>query len=197
MSKNIFDSYSSGWGSSSFTLSASENFEKGIRLKTKIFPNMTILDFGCGSGNVGLGFIDEVQKVIFVDTSSGMINSVKNTLKSKNKKNYELLNGSIQDYKGEPVDLVISSLAFHHVDNLEETIKLFKKFIKSGGKIIIADLYLGEAGFHGFKIPHEGFDPEKLKKIFEKCGFKNVTHERFADYVLGKHYKQFILVAES
>ncbi len=62
MSKNIFDSYSSGWGSASFTLSTSENFEKGIRLKTKIFPNMTILDFGCGSGNVGLSFMMKYKK---------------------------------------------------------------------------------------------------------------------------------------
>jgi hypothetical protein len=50
--------------------------------------------------------------------------------------------------------------------------------ILPGGFLVIADLYPEDGSFHGdgFEV-HNGFDPEELKDMLLKVGFRNVVFE--------------------
>ena len=55
------------------------------------------IDFGCGTGLVGLSLADEFHSMLFLDTSQGMIDQIKQKMTDLNIKNVDIAaNGTIQ-----------------------------------------------------------------------------------------------------
>ena len=118
-----FSHHAKNWSKDPEMISMTKSFEKGIRERIKINKDLILLDLGCGPGLLGMSFINELKKVIFLDFSEGMINEVKNSLEEKNIKNYELKLGEIDSYNDEKVDLVTISMVLHHIKDIGKTIK--------------------------------------------------------------------------
>ena len=179
------------WDAKAFSMSAkswnslpgkkdeAKNFINEVRKQTKLTKTMRVLDFGCGTGLNGLGFINDVKTVAFLDTSDGMIEQVESALKSLNCNNYELYNKEITQIRDiEPFDLILSTLSFHHIEDINSTVKRFTE----------------DGSFHApIKVPHNGFDPEELKQVFLNNGFTKVTHKAFGS---SYGYPTFLIVAE-
>ena len=135
-----------------------------------------ILDFGTGTGLIGLNFIEEVKKVIFEDVSENMLNYLKEKLKNKNVKNYEIFLGEIQNYKTEEkIDLITAGLVIHHVENLQNLFKSFFNLLRPKGYLCLSDLKKNAPMFDlngpKHKMPHRGFDQEELCDELKKTGF--------------------------
>lgn len=193
-----FSHHAKNWSKDPEMISMTKSFEKGIRERIKINKDLILLDLGCGPGLLGMSFINELKKVIFLDFSEGMINEVKNSLEEKNIKNYELKLGEIESYNDEKVDLVTISMVLHHIKDIGKTIKKISTILNKGGKMIITDLDKAEIfGKEEFQIHHHGFNRDELSNIIKNNGFNNVKVESF-DTITWKGTKanRFILIAE-
>ena len=192
----IVNSYAKFWNSYSFVQDNAKNFMKYINEKNYLNKDLVIMDFGCGTGILGLNLINNVKKVIFLDSSKGMIKQVQKGLLEKKVFNYEIIEGDIDKYKGDKIDLILVANVFHHFEDINYVIVKFSNILKKGGKVLVVDLFETAYDFHGGSAPHNGFKPENVVKLFKNNNFTKVKHENFYDIKIGHSYKQFIVIAE-
>ena len=128
-----------------------------------------VMDFGCGTGLVGIPLLSECKEVIFLDPNGPMIQVLKDSLDSQSNKNYVIHEGTIFDYTGENPDVVVCSLVLHHVDHHEEVLKEIFNRIVPGGKIFIADFAPNP--------DRPAWTKEEFEGIVQRAGFINIHHQ--------------------
>jgi ubiquinone/menaquinone biosynthesis C-methylase UbiE len=162
------------WDDNPLRVEMTNRFLNELNDRIPITEDMSILDFGCGTGLAGLTFCNKAEKVVMVDTSPAMLKVLRNKIKTLEIKNAEILEGDIinANIEKDSLDLIISLMAFHHVENIPEILNVFKSSLKTGGYTVIADLTSEDGSFHGADIvAHKGFSPEYIKSVFERSGF--------------------------
>ena len=164
---DIFDSYAEIWNSYSFVQENAKNFMKYIKEKIILKKDMVIMDFGCGTGLLGLNIINQVKKVVFLDSSKGMIKQVQEGILKAKAINYEIIEDNIDKYKGDKLDIILVANVFHHIENINYIINKFSTILKKGGKALVVDLFETSEDFHGGTTPHKGFKPENIVKLFK------------------------------
>lgn len=110
-----------------------------IAEKINVLPKESrILDIGCGTGNL-LGKLKDDKELIGIDQSLEMLIMAKNKYP-----NLTLKLGNFLDdnYDDNPIDVIVSTYAFHHLDSKEkiEALDNMIKALSPNGKIIIVDL---------------------------------------------------------
>jgi len=105
-----------------------------------------IIDLGCGTGTVAKRLGDKYPnaKIVCLDIASKMIDIAK--YKLENRKSTEFIVGdfSTVDFK-EPFDVVVSSLALHHIQTDEEKKEFYTKIyslLNTSGQFLNADVVL-------------------------------------------------------
>lgn len=124
------------------------NFEdevEDIVEKLNITNNDTVLDFGCGTGEIALNLAKHSQKVICVDISREMLDVVEEKANKQNIDNIETHLAGFLTYNHEDcdkVDKIVSLFAFHHLPDFWKSIALLKmaEVLKTGGKLYLFDL---------------------------------------------------------
>ncbi|KAH0794013.1 class I SAM-dependent methyltransferase [Histomonas meleagridis] len=148
----------------------SESFHKWANLP----EDAIVMDFGCGTGIAGQYFLDKVAKVIFLDPEKKGLDTCREHFGSNPKA--ELILGEIDSYNGEKIDAIEVSLTLHHIEDVEGTIDKFLKVLKPHGKVGVVEFTPDIPFFARVKpkIPHYGFEPEKLKAMFLAHGYPRV-----------------------
>lgn len=116
-----------------------EDIINDIAEEINILPKGSrILDIGCGTGNL-LGKLKMDKELIGIDQSLEMLIMAKNKYP-----NLTLKLGNFLDdnYDDKPVDAIVSTYAFHHLNGKEkiEALDNMVKALAPNGKIIIGDL---------------------------------------------------------
>ena len=181
-----------------------------IKKYVKIDKNSTILDFGAGTGLIGLSFINEVKHVIFEDISSTMLDYLEYKCQNENIKNYSTFLGVMEDYKtNEKVDLITAGLVLHHIEDLNSLFKCFLKLMKPHTYLCLTDLKKDAKMFdlqihhHDHKMPHRGSVPEELCELLKKAGFIKTEIKPASDIIFTTHdgkeiiSERFMIFAES
>ncbi|MEJ2414617.1 MAG: class I SAM-dependent methyltransferase [Sulfurimonas sp.] len=175
---SVFDKRAKNWDQGDIRVNGAQVIADAIEKKLDLNDDMVLVDFGVGTGLLGFEIAKKVKKVYGVDTSRGMLE------KLEEKNTPELHIEPIhQDIIEQPLDQrfdgLISSMTLHHVKDLEKFFTTIKKNLNDGGFLAIADLESEDGTFHSDNtgVYHFGFDEEKLCKIVERCGFKNVAFE--------------------
>jgi ubiquinone/menaquinone biosynthesis C-methylase UbiE len=123
--------------------------------------SIKILEVGCGTGLLGSHFINNNNQLIGVDTSSGMLEVFNKKFSNNDNIKSYLLNLEKEDLKENAFDLIISSMAFHHLKNPKAMIAKLKNMLSSDGQIIIIDLDSEDGSFHpdpkNMGVEHFGF----------------------------------------
>lgn len=135
--------------------------------------NMRGIDFGCGTGLVGLQLIDRFESIVFIDASEKMIEQVDQKLKDKKITHAETLCLNIEEDQQLSIhaDTVFLSLVLHHIENVENVLSKLYKMLDKSGQLIIVDfenptqLLPGDSHHHGVEI-------DELTAILRKIGFK-------------------------
>jgi ubiquinone/menaquinone biosynthesis C-methylase UbiE len=178
-----------------------KKFVTEMLLQISLDSHWKAIEIGAGTGLVGMQIAHMLQTVVYEDTSEAMLNKLKSKL--GNDSNAEILHGEIYDYQKQNIDLVFSFMAFHHLPDIEKTIRHLFDITNPDALIVISDLLTEDGSFHRFEpIPHKGFEIHDLSLQFKEAGFEilsahsynTITRERtpgiFTDY------EQFILVAK-
>lgn len=133
--------------------------------------DLKILDFGCGTGLFGLEFEAYTKELLGIDTSDGMLEVFEK--KVQGDKRYRTLDINLEtDELNEKFDLIVSSMAFHHLNDPEKVLLKLKQSLEKNGKIIIVDLDKEDGTFHpdneGMGVKHFGFSKEELENWAQK-----------------------------
>ncbi|WBW96296.1 MerR family transcriptional regulator [Oceanirhabdus sp. W0125-5] len=108
-----------------------------VRKRIIEHKSVKVVDIGCGTGNL-CGELSEKMDVIGVDQSLEMLLQAR---KKYNKMKFKLGNFLDKPFIKNDVDIVVSTYAFHSLNNKEkkEAIKNMLEYLNDDGKIIIAD----------------------------------------------------------
>jgi ubiquinone/menaquinone biosynthesis C-methylase UbiE len=145
-----------------------------------LHTNMLSMDFGCGTGLVGLPLASRLGKIIALDSSPGMIGVLQQKIDEQGITNVECLLGDITTAVLPPdFDLIFTSMTLHHIADIEAILARFAELLKPGGRLAIADLDAEDGSFHkaGSEEKHNGFDRLALTDTLHKHGFADIAFE--------------------
>lgn len=141
------------------------------------FADKTVLDFGCGTGTLGLRLAqDHGARLIFADTSPAMLDVLRGKLADMDLPDAQVRQDGIGAVPGATVDLAVSLMALHHIQDTDNALRSLRHALKPGGLLFLGDLLPEDGGFHSSNqddppAAHNGFDPEELRARCERLGF--------------------------
>jgi ubiquinone/menaquinone biosynthesis C-methylase UbiE len=152
-------------------LERSEKVVSFILNSLPVNKNWKVLDFGCGTGTTSLLLSPYVKSIIGVDLSKGMLDIFNEKIQKFNIRNINILNKDIlnTELDEKDFDLLITAMTFHHLDNIEKSIKNLSKYIKKNGYLVIIDLEKEDGTFHSDNtdVKHFGFSPQEIQNWFK------------------------------
>lgn len=132
-----------------------------------------ILEVGCGTGLLGSQFVTPASSLTGVDTSEGMLDVFNKKFSSMPNVRSVKINLEKEDLDENSFDLILSSMAFHHLTEPEAMIKKLRTKLSPAGLIAVIDLDKEDGTFHPDPIKmgvhHSGF----AKEVIEKWASKN------------------------
>jgi 2-polyprenyl-3-methyl-5-hydroxy-6-metoxy-1,4-benzoquinol methylase len=150
----------------------------------------TVLDFACGTGLTSRSIAAHVKSIVGVDISPVSIEHY-NKLAQEAGYTTDQMHGHALELKGTPgelgdakFDVVVSSMAYHHIDNIDRITRVLERFIKPGGALIIVDITSIDDGkeivdkeYHHV-VPHtKGFSEAEIRQTFEGVGLTSFAHK--------------------
>jgi SAM-dependent methyltransferase len=157
---------------------------RAIREAVDLDPRTRALDVGGGTGRLSILLADRVGSAVVTDPSAGMVQVARQRIEEAGLSDRlravqadltrDVLDGSY--------DVVWSSMALHHVHDLDGLLRSVAGLLVDGGRLAIADLdedpdgafHTDVADFDG----HHGFDRERLTEQLVRAGFADI---RFVD----------------
>lgn len=154
-----------------------------------------VLDFGAGTGLLATAIAPYVNQVTALDTSTEMLKM----LNEKGVSNIKTLEKNIFDGLPECYDLIVSSMAIHHVLDTQKLFVAFVNALNPNGRVALVDLVQEDGTFHGDNkakgVQHFGFNTEKLSHIAQAAGLScvsiNEIHTLTRNH--GREYPLFLL----
>ena len=145
-------------------------------IKPFLDKNDRVLDFGCGTGLVGINLSPYVKEVVGIDISKGMVDvfNKKAKLLNLNAKAYVKDIFEIKD----KFDIVVSSMTLHHIKDIKS---LSKKLYEITDRVFIVDLCKEDGTFHtrgNEDVYHYGFLEDELREYFNiwNMNYKIIHH---------------------
>ncbi len=150
-------------------------------LQKKDFQN--ILEIGCGTGLLGSHFINQQNNYLGVDTSPGMLEVFDQKFNHYPNVRSAHLNLEDQEFNlsENPFDLILSSMAFHHLIDPQKVLFKLKQLLSRDGIIAIIDLDEEPGNFHpdskSMGVHHFGFSHLTTMNWSENLHFKKYSRE--------------------
>lgn len=135
------------------------------------------LEYGCGTGALGLELQDQFRSLLLVDSSAGMIEQVETKLEELNGPKVSALQWDLAErpLPDTEVDVVFSTLAFHHIHDLQAVLENIRGLLPVGGRLLAIDMDqdggFWHQNFEGFN-GHHGFDRDELSKWCREARFR-------------------------
>lgn len=147
--------------------------------QVRLCNTMDAMEFGCGTGLISMALAPMLKTVLAVDMSENMLAVLDEKIRLNHVDNLFTRKQDVfkEGLPDERFDLIFSSMALHHVNDVNALLKIFKQALRPDGMVALADLDAEDGGFHG-DIPdvfHLGFDRWMLIDMFQKIGFSDVN----------------------
>lgn len=174
-----FDKEAAQWDSNPGRVKLASDVAAAIIATIPLTKNMTVIDFGCGTGLLTLKLQPLVKSITGVDNSPGMLAMLKNKIVEQSLVN--VLTQHVDVEKGQRVagqyDLIVSSMVLHHIPDTFELFKEWFNLLSPNGQVCFADLDTEDGAFHGDNtgVHHLGFDRAKLKQLLLDVGYCDVS----------------------
>lgn len=137
------------------------------------------IDFGCGTGLVGMNLLKDFKSMLFLDTSQNMIDQIKQKIIDFNLQNVDTLcfdfeKGSLLDLQA---DYIFMAQVLLHINDVELILSRLYDVLNAGGHLIIVDFNKNEEVVSD--MVHNGFDQAELRDLMTKIGFKEIQSKTF------------------
>lgn len=138
----------------------------------------TALDYGCGTGLIGLGLIDLFQSMLFIDASPQMIEQVRKKIEdARIERASTLCCDILQELPPIQVDYIFMAQVLLHIKDSHLILTRLSEILKADGHLIIVDFDKNES------IPsdrvHNGFEQSALIDLARQVGFTSATARTF------------------
>jgi ubiquinone/menaquinone biosynthesis C-methylase UbiE len=151
-----------------------------IREAVELSPSMSAVDVGGGTGRLSILLAEDVGSVVVTDPSAGMVEVARERIESAGLG--DRLRAVQADLTTDQLegsyDVVWSSLALHHVHDLDALLTSLAGLLVDGGRLLVADLDEDPDGaFHADKVDfdgHHGFDRRSFTEQLTRAGFGDV-----------------------
>lgn len=202
---NEFDIKAAEWDKNPMHWDRSVAIAKELMEKIPLNQEMTVLEYGAGTGITSFVLRDHVKEITLMDNSSEMVRIINEKIRATKVKNLRTLffNLETDDYHGGTFDLIFTQLVLHHVGDVEKIISKFSNLLNPGGWLVIADLYEEDGSFHGEGFTgHRGFNMDYLSGILIKFHFSEISHkpcyviDRMKSDTESEHFEVFMLSAK-
>ena len=178
--ENRFDTLAQQWDSKPERVESAMNFVNYIKDEIKEdISKFNLLDYGCGSGLVSFGFASDVNSIVGLDYSTGMVDRYNDKAKQLNFAQLKAKQHNIneENLSANQFDLIATNMTMHHIKDITNFISVLKNSLTEDGYLYISDLIIEDGKFHSMgndDVEHLGFDEETLYKEFKNQGFKNI-----------------------
>lgn len=173
-----FDAEAAGWDDEPRRVELANTLAAALFNQVHLAPEMTALEFGCGTGLLTLHIAPKVKRLIAIDSSPGMLEVLQRKIAALDVENVEPL---LADLLHEPppaqrFDLLYTAMTLHHIDETERLLQIFAGLLRPRGLLAIADLDKEPGHFHddAAGVAHHGFERAALKHQLEQAGFAAV-----------------------
>ena len=170
---DLFKDKAKDWDERPVPAQISEGVFDALKEAVAWSSEQTVMDFGAGTGLVCTKLAPLVKRVVAVDISQAMLAVLAE--KAQTQGNVEVVCQNILDTPlAHQVDVVVSAMAMHHVEDTRLLLKVFSEHLAAGGQVALADLDAEDGDFHppGTEgVYHAGFHREQLGALLEQAGF--------------------------
>jgi ubiquinone/menaquinone biosynthesis C-methylase UbiE len=154
---------------------------RAITEVVNLSPRMSAVDVGGGTGRLSILLADQVGSIVVTDPSAGMVQVARERIEAAGLS--DRVRAVQADLTADQLegtyDIVWSSLALHHVQDLDGMLRSVAGLLVDGGRLAVADLdkdpdgafHAGSADFDG----HHGFDRDGLAEQLTRAGFADVS----------------------
>ena len=142
---------------------------------------LSAMEYGCGTGLVGLRLAPQLEQLLAVDTSAGMLDIISEKVIHEGLDNVTTLQCDLQeDSMDQQFELIFTSMSLHHVEKSEQLLEQLVKQLQPNGLLAIADLDEEDGSFHQNDSPnhhHNGFNRKDLTQDLRNLGMKGVSFQ--------------------
>lgn len=157
------------------------------------------IDFGCGTGLLGMNLLNDFHSMLFLDTSPNMIHQIKQKISDFNIQNADTL---CFDFEKEGLsdlraDYIFMAQVLLHIDDYEFVLSRLFDVLNEGGHLLIVDFNKNEHIVSD--IVHNGFHQDELTNMMTKIGYENIQSKTFytgSKIFMGQDASMFILNAQ-
>lgn len=138
----------------------------------------SLIDYGSGTGLVGLELTDLVASTLLIDSSQQMLEVARTKIAQRGIPNADVLHSDFT--QGTPdvkADIILMSLVLLHIPDTRKILQEMFTILNDGGKLIIVDFDKNEEISHP-KV-HNGFVHEELKETLYDVGFTSTGIKTF------------------
>ena len=188
---DLFQDKSVDWDAQAIPARISQGVGAALLKNVRLSKDMLVMDFGAGTGLVAAHLAPHVKKIFAVDISQSMLDKLGEKEELRGKVVTVCQNILARPFE-QTVDLVVSAMALHHVEDTDLLLTRFADQLEKGGRIALADLSQEDGTFHPAEVEgvyHHGFDVSDLTTRLESNGFANV--EFFEALTIEKEEKRF------
>ncbi len=175
-----FDDAAACWDAEPRRVELAKHVGEAILRQVRPTCEMDVLDYGCGTGLLGLFLLPHVRSVAGADSSPGMLKVLDAKIRSSGLTG---MHAECLDLTRDPpgvtrYHLITANMVLHHVDQIETLLAAFYQMLLPGGCLAVADLDKEPGLFHGRdaaeSVYHHGFDRNVLKDRFCRAEFADV-----------------------
>jgi ubiquinone/menaquinone biosynthesis C-methylase UbiE len=178
--RSRFDAIAAQWDESPMRTNMAKAVADAIAAAVPLEPHWRALEYGCGTGLVGLRLQPYLGHVLETDLSSGMLAvlDAKARAAGLDKIETQVLDLTTSPPPAAHFDLIFSSMALHHVPDVAGLVRTFFSMLAPGGWVALADLDAEDGSFHSPDVPgvqHRGFERKTLEGWLGAAGFTAVS----------------------
>ncbi|MMZ60585.1 ubiquinone/menaquinone biosynthesis methyltransferase [compost metagenome] len=154
------------------------------------------IDFGCGTGLVGMNLLNDFKSMLFLDTSQNMLHQVEQKISDLDIQNADTL---CFDFEQEGLtdlhaDYIFMAQVLLHIQDIEFILSRLFDVLNEGGHLLIVDFNKNEQ--IASDLVHNGFDQAELTDTMIKIGYRNIQSKTFYTgnkIFMGQDASMFIL----
>ena len=195
-----FDKAAGYWENEPRRVALMKAIGEAILREAKPTREMDVLDYGCGTGLIGLFLLPHVGTVTGADNSLGMLEVLRDKITAGGFENMKAIELDLEQdlLHTTRYNMIVVGMVMHHIKDTEKVLRAFHDLLVPGGTLCLADLDTEPGTFHSAEmddiVHHHGFNRERLERQLADVGFsqmKDTTALTFNKPVEGQDPQEF------